>query len=392
MVKKPPASIEQWLEQVAADPSIPLELKNGAEDQIKLTSTSFSSGSMVKATESLRMRVIWHKSRRAEDLTSLMTDDPENGYTGYVSPENMSEARRIFNSKRHLLQGYLDEVKLRDERRHAAGKKTRPGTSMAEILQSDTIVPPEPPLAPHRPSEECGNFRIVLYWQLQGITKVKPGFPSDDELERTSCISKPGPEQERPAPPTPAAVNRLVTPLKPRIQTQTVQDTPKDGFQSTPELKSYWPARGGKANKPAPDESFINTAILLLLQTLTLDVGMDLDRLDWMATRLAFHLVEKVITENTDTGEVEELERNLMEAQVDGYLCRKSSPSDEALNEIPLAIIEAKPYTRSSADTKIRRQEGAEMACWISQSDESETGLLRSSSSGRKRYGPDDQD
>lgn len=383
--RRPPVSIEQWLKQVADDPSIPPEFKNGAEDQIKLTSTSFSSGSVVKASESLRMRVVWHKSRSLEALGSMMTDDPKHGYTGYVSTENKSEAGLMFNTKRSSWQPYFKELKMREDKERAADKKKRSRTRTAEPEQSDNgeAVPPWP--QQHRPTKECTSFRKILYWQRLGLTEVQPGVPSEDELEQTSSISKSGPGRELVAGPTLTAVNQPVTPLKTNLYGQSVQDTAIDGFQSTPQQISYYPARGGKSNTPAADESYINTALLLLLQNITLEHEVEFSRMDWLATRLPFHLTEKVTTINTDTGEDHTTTRKLMEARVDGYLCCKSSPLQESLNADAVAIIEAKPYTRSSAHSTIKRQEGAEMACWISQTGDSKTGLLRSSSSGRKR-------
>lgn len=383
--RRPPVSIEQWLKQVADDPSIPPEFKNGAENQIKLTSTSFSSGSVVKASESLRMRVVWHKTRSLEALGSMMTDDPKDGYTGYVSTENKSEASLMFNTKRSSWQPYFKELKMRQDKQRAADEKnrSRPRTAEPEQSNDGKAVPPWP--QPHRPTKECASFHKILYWQRLGLTKVKPGVPSQDELERTSGISKSGPERGTAAVPILAAGNQPVTPLKTKLHGQDVQDTAIDSLQSTPEQISYWPARGGKSNSPAADESYINTALLLLLQNITLEHEVEFSRLDWLATRLPFHLTEKVTTRNTDTGEDHTATRNLMEARVDGYLCCKSSPLEESLNADAVAIIEAKPYTRSSAHATIKRQEGAEMACWISQAGDSKAGLLRPSSSGRKR-------
>lgn len=380
---KPPVSIGQWLEQVAQDPSIPEEFKNGAEDQLKLSSTTFSSGSVVKATESLRMRVIWHKLRRIEALRSMMTDDPNDDYTGYVSAENILEANIIFNSKRNLWQPYFDELKLRMAYKKCRDKES---TDSAEPSQSDgTARPPQP--HPHKPSPECDVFYRALQWQCLGLTKPVPRNPSFDELKRTSSITKPGPDPTPTAIAGPTAVNRPVTPLKPKTLVQAVQETLQDDFQSTPAASSYYPARG---DQRAADESYINTSLLLLLQGV-LEVGVEFSSMEWLADRLPFNLMETVVTKNTDTGKVFKRVRKLMEARVDGYLCRKSDPFEEEFNTDALATIEAKRYTRSSAHSTIKRQEGAEMACWISQAGGSKTGLLRTSSSGRKRYVSDCQ-
>ncbi|KAG6364172.1 hypothetical protein INS49_005770 [Diaporthe citri] len=372
----PPISLESWLEQVDEDPDIPLEFKNGAQAQLKLSSTSFSSGSGLNSTESLHLRVIWSRYLRIEHLRNLMRDDPKTGYTGYVSAENHVTASLIFNAKRSLWQSYFKELGIRK-----AEMEKSFGTQAADV--SHGLAVPSQPLAPPR---QCGNFLLVLYWQLLSLATDKR-TPTDDELRRTSSISKPGPQpdHEPTALLTPSAFNRLVTPHKTILHGQTEQGTPTPGFQNTPQASSYHPARGGKFNEPATDEYYVNTALLELLHSIKLDVGTDFSSLDWLAKRLPLKLREVVPTKNPETGEIDVLMRELMEARLDGYLCRRSSPFEKGLNTEPLAILEAKPHTRLSALASIRRQEGAEMACWISQAGNSKTGLLQSSTSGRNR-------
>lgn len=377
---KPPVSIDQWLEQAAEDPSIPDEFKHGAEDQIRLSSTSFSSGSVVTATESHRMRIIWHKLRRIEDLGTMMKDDANENYTGYVSAENSLETSFIYNTKRHLWQQYLQELKKRAAYKESY-LKTRTGTANTSHSANMTI-PPRP--QPHRPSKECDGFYVALRWHLLGLKDFDTRVTSFDDLERTSSISKPGPDPRPTAVATFAAHNRPVTPLKPQANTQAVHEALPDEFQSTPHVLSFYPGRGGKSNRPASDESYTNMSLLLLLQAV-LDIGVEFSSMEWLADRLPFKLTETVITKNITTETTVEQAQKLMEARVDGYLCRKSDPFEEELNSDALAIIEVKPYVRSSAHPAIRRQEGAEMACWISQDDDSKAGLLRPSSSGRKR-------
>lgn len=314
----------------------------------------------------------------------MMTDDPNGNYRGYVSAENIFEANLIFNTKRNLWKPYFDELNLRTAYKN---RRDRASTVSTDPSQCDRIaMPPRP--HPHRPSNECHGFYRALRWQFLGLTKPAPENPSLEELERTSSITKPGPNPETTATKGPTAVNQPVTPLKPRTHVQVVQETVQDDFQSTPEASSYYPARGGESNIPAADESYINTGLLLLLQGV-LDVGVEFSSMEWLADRLPFNLTETIRTKNPSTGKVTKRVRKLMEARVDGYLCRKSDPFEERFNTDALAIIEAKRYTRSSAHSTIKRQEGAEMACWISQAGGSKTGLLRTSSSGRKRYVPD---
>lgn len=112
-----------------------------------------------------------------------------------------------------------------------------------------------------------------------------------------------------------------------------------------------------------------------------------LEHLDWMADRLSLKLY--------DRSSKSPAPRELMESRVDGYLCRRDyvqSSADKTkfsprFNQYPLAILEAKPFTRLSALSHIRWQESAEIASWVSGLEEKyeQVGLLRSSTSGRKR-------
>lgn len=373
----PPVNLKSWLKQVDKDPNIPAEFKNGAQNQLKICNTSFSSGSVLKPTESLHLRVIWSKYFEVKDLRHLMVDDPKTGYTGYVSAGNMSLASHIYNTKRLLWQPYFDEVEMRSA--EAMMSTSAPAVELSKNMAV--------PLESLRPSDECRNLYSALQFQCLVMKKAKEEDPTDEDLLRTFAVSKPGPEPDpKPAAmPHPSAVNKPITPHKFTGHGRKEHDTPTIGVHNTPEVMSYYPAPGGQFNKPAADETYVNTALILLLEGITVDVGVDFSSMDWLAARIPFKLSEEVTVRNSDTGEDNTRTRELMEARVDGYLCRSPSPFETTLNSAPLAIIETKPYTRSSAQSSIRRQEGAEMACWISQAGTSQTGLLRSSTSGRKR-------
>jgi hypothetical protein len=163
----------------------------------------------------------------------------------------------------------------------------------------------------------------------------------------------------------------------------------------TPAVPRSYPAVGGVQNPATTDENYVNTALLSLLQMLIyymreltvspnsrLDFrGLDFGALDWLADRLALKLYRR----QSGIGPAA-----LMEARLDGYLCKRSSqPSNGGplFNDLPLAIVEAKACVRSAGGSAIRWQESAEMACWVSSlAEESEhNGLLQSSASGRKR-------
>lgn len=374
----PPVSLQSWLEQVNADSKILEEFKNGGEAQLNLFSTKFSSGSGLSSTESLHLRVIFSRYFGFEPLKNLMMDDSKTEYTGYVSPENHIKANIIFSTNTPLWEPYFKELRLREP-----DSKKSSAILAAEASNAGRPVPAQP----LGPPKECGTFRSVFYWQLLSLTTDIDADPTDQDLRSTSSISKPGLEidPESPTESTPLYFNRPMTPFKPSFHGPMEQDTPTSGLHDTPQAVPYYPARGGQLNKPATDEYYVNTALLLLLQAIKLDVGGEFSRLDWLAKRLPLKLMVEDLTENTETGKFDTSMRQLMEARVDGYLCRRSNAFEKSLNTEPLAILEVKPFTRSSALASIRRQEGAEMACWISQAGNSETGLLRSSTSGRKR-------
>ncbi|KAK2604158.1 hypothetical protein N8I77_007109 [Diaporthe amygdali] len=365
-----PVSILTWLDQVDEDPSIPSEYKHGAQDQLKLSSTSLSSGSSLGSTGSLHLKTVWHPYPHIDSLGKLMTDDPISGYNGYVSSENNDKAGHIFGSKRARFQPYLGEMKL------LAAEEAK--AKITKESQSSGLAVPRQPL---RPSRDCENFRSASYWQSQ-ITATANGTSTSDGPQISYSITKSGGESVGPY--APLSVNQPPVPVTPKSQSSQ-QDTPKRTAHSTPEVTSYRLAKRGKSNRPAADESYVNTALLLLLQAIILEIEDEFSTLDWLATRLPLKIMDRITTANTNTEEDYTEVIQLMEARVDGYLCRRSHPLEKKLNSEPLAICEVKPFTRGSALTAIRRQEGAEMACWISQAGESNAGLLETSTSGRKR-------
>ena len=157
----------------------------------------------------------------------------------------------------------------------------------------------------------------------------------------------------------------------------------------TPLVPRTFQAAGGMRNPATSDETYVNMALLVLLQALTVsmaqrgksfDTRLDFGDLDWLADRLPLKLHRR----HSESQVVE-----LMEARVDGYLCkRRFEDGMPQFNNVPLAVVEAKACTRRAAGSAIRWQESAEMACWVSSLDEKHEnyGLLQSSTSGRKRY------
>lgn len=139
---------------------------------------------------------------------------------------------------------------------------------------------------------------------------------------------------------------------------------------------------GNPANSPSADETYANTSLLLLLQAATMTVGGVFSDIDWLAPRIPLRLTAAVLHPPSFDMK-SSTPRELLQAQVDGYLCKRKK--DGKMTTVPLAICEAKPFVRKSALASIRRQEGAEMACWINRCTD-DTGLLRCSTSGRKRF------
>lgn len=262
----------------------------------------------------------------------------------------------------------------------AAYTTWRQTTSTAESSNYDFTGPPRP--LPYRPSEDCGIFYQALHWQLLGLSEPLEASlaPYFDELEATSSITKFGPATapEPNAFTDATAVQLPVRPLNLEPHRQAVQDTLMDDFQNTLGVKSYYSARDGKVTKYA-EKSMISRSLVLLLQGVS-RIGVEFSGMEWLASPLPFNLVEEV---RTATGKVLEV-RKLMQARVFGYLCHKSNPFERP-NTDALAILEAKRYRRSLNLSSIKRQEGAMMACWISQAGDSRIGFLRSYSSGRKR-------
>ncbi|KAI0424496.1 hypothetical protein F5Y09DRAFT_353359 [Xylaria sp. FL1042] len=94
--------------------------------------------------------------------------------------------------------------------------------------------------------------------------------------------------------------------------------------------------------KAANDEQIVNTALLLYLNALS--IACSHVQGDWTLHRRQFV--------------VKSQGKKVYEARVDGYLRSRN-------NEVK-AIVEVKPFTRSSNHQSIKMQEAAQMAAWIS--------------------------
>lgn len=301
-----------------------------------------------------------------------MKNDPDIAWRGFVSAENIRKAELLFNKKSPLWQQYLNELRLED-----AEQESNTQTFARSLRPSGEKWPREF----LRPSLDCGLLGMALHSQrIVTLTTIKP---THEALERAYSTPSSQDDQDKPA--MRLTANQPIPPVTPRNINRQTQDTFTDVNGNTPVVDSYQPAKGGEHNKPAADEYIVNSALLEFLQSITMLVGAEISSLDWLGTRLPFRLAEFVTTTDPDTGDARMDKRPIMVARVDGYLCLRKSRFERQLNDAPLAIMEVKPFTFTSALTAIRRQEGAEMASWISQAGDSMTGLLQSSTSGRKR-------
>ncbi|KAL2258503.1 hypothetical protein VTK26DRAFT_8168 [Humicola hyalothermophila] len=120
------------------------------------------------------------------------------------------------------------------------------------------------------------------------------------------------------------------------MSTMSISEPPKtppkqvgEANMGTPAVPRSSPAVGGMQNPATSDETYVNTALLLLLQTLTLSMSelgksvdgrLDFGNLEWLADRLPLKMYRR---QPPGGSEHEDNAVGLMEARVDGYLCRR---------------------------------------------------------------------
>ncbi|KAH6635872.1 hypothetical protein F5144DRAFT_565692 [Chaetomium tenue] len=341
-------TVEKWVHQIRNNNEIRAEVKlPGRFNELAVSQGGFSnSGSSITHTEYLHLRAIWYRygAKHLDDFADLYRDNDQTGYKGFVSPHNDQLARELVSEDNmsSYLTTYLEEG------------KTKGGAS-----------------AYLHPSPECGYFSMVRYWQVMATMHTK-GSGTDNSKVHEPQAEK---EEARGRPTTPAGEQGSGGPSTVTTPPRQIQPTP-DSFR-TPAATSHPAAKGGAENPPSADEAYVNVALLLLLQAVAQEFHKHFPDLHWVPPRLALHL--KVPVFNSATREVED--KLLLEARVDGYLCRgKAGPSWEK----PMAICEAKSGPRRSIQISTERQEAAEMAAWICSHPLNE-GLLQNSNSGKKR-------
>ncbi|KAL2176745.1 uncharacterized protein P884DRAFT_270565 [Thermothelomyces heterothallicus CBS 202.75] len=341
-------SASSWKVEFREDEDIRDEVKrHGRLTQLAVSDCLFDkSGSDITHTEYLHLRTIWYRynGTHIESFTRLFRDDKETGYKGFISHTADEWASRLMSQKLAPLDQYLHEFQRRQ--------------GDPEYLH---------------PSPASGYFAMVRYWQVMAITHTKGDNEGRSKIFKPRIGSGPlvGTSSARP-----------VTP--PQQQEPQGADLPSQPSTSgippisaTPAARSYPAARGTAENRPSADEAYVNTALLLLLQAVTQLFHKNFEPLHWVPPRMALHL--KVPTANQDTKRYDE--SVLLEARMDGYLC--NGALEGGLSR-PLAICEAKSAVKSSIQVPTERQEAAEMAAWICNS-QSHVGLLQASASGRKR-------
>ncbi len=270
-----------------------------------------------------------------------------------MTKENDELATQIYDKLEPSFKGYLNHI-------HSKKDATRPGL-------------------------DCGPYFFPRYWQGLVMARIKSRYTAAEEAALSSKIWKSVASVDDDssidsfsADDDAASVNAVVasmasTSISERPKMPSKQVSQAQPQMETPAVPRSFPTTGGTQNPPTSDETYVNTALLLLLQTLTLSMAelgkslhnrLDFGDLDWLADRLPLKLYRR----QSGGGPVE-----LMEARVDGYLCKRDyHPHDKngailpRLNNLPLAIVETKPCVRSSGGTSIRWQESAEMACWVS--------------------------
>lgn len=225
-------------------------------------------------------------------------------------------------------------------------------------LYLNSILPAQQQQQPTQASlSPLGLFALVRYYQLA----------TEKEHEEQNCLSRPkidfspvaGRTRSRQAAPARPSGPPETPTRPPRGEQEEAEilfrdlelDSPSKSSPepSTPEIpETLSPANPSDPDwveaaefKAANDEQIVNTALLLYLNALS--IACPQVQGDWTLHRRQFVLKSKG--------------KKVYEARVDGYLRSRK-------NEVK-AIVEVKPFTRSSNPQSIKMQEAAQMAAWI---------------------------
>ncbi|KAH6628829.1 hypothetical protein F5144DRAFT_550076 [Chaetomium tenue] len=314
------------------------------------TNWQFSSGSSLTEREYLLLRVIWnHRDHIGEFRTymrnnSALTRDSTPGlYKGYVSPKNDDLARHIYQELAPRFRGYLEDI-----------RSNKDGT---------------------RPGAGCGLFLPTRYLQGLVMSRIKKHHTEVEAAAMPSKVWKSGDPVDTTSPGDSDSDDNanMATTSMAKMNISEVPKTPvKQGALAQPQTET--PAVGGMRNPSTTDENYVNTAFLSLLQILTyhirelaescnsgldvrgldfgtldfgtldfgtLDFGtLDFGTLDWLADRLPLKLYRRQPGAELAA---------LMEARVDGYLCKRGSlPEKDGV--VPQACFKVEVLVRHAAD------------------------------------------
>ncbi|VUC32694.1 unnamed protein product [Clonostachys rosea] len=133
----------------------------------------------------------------------------------------------------------------------------------------------------------------------------------------------------------------------------TEPDAPRRTTPYAPSINSVSSETHLLTKRP-PDEAVVNKSVCELLQGITMNHPAVKGKYKWSIFRKTFHVLQ-----------IREKVEKVMTSQTDG--CLQIVRDNFLLEDFPtLSIIEAKPIRRKSKLNAISRQEGAEMAAWIS--------------------------
>ena len=294
-----------------------------------LTSIRLESASKMSFEQFLLLRVIATERKGCLEFY----DECEKGR--HITPEAMNLAKSFLDSYGSW-QRYLDQV--------------RENVSLEAKETHSSVVE--------------GTFALVLHYQRRslGMDKLPP---ADEPLAKVIIAEAPRVTRASAAkaanPQTPTRKERHASYAE-NVTGEELDDIYAIGLEDlgineTPttttsekigKLSPYSPVSGiqAKGYKAIEDEQIVNSALILLLQALSLHHPSV--RGEWSLYRQGFIL--------RDTSK-----EKIYEAQVDGVFRNTASAA-------PTMIAEVKPYVRQSSVTvydKIRIQEGAQLAAWI---------------------------
>ncbi|OAA58206.1 hypothetical protein ISF_06745 [Cordyceps fumosorosea ARSEF 2679] len=347
-----PQSVEEWLALVQREEFIDSAVKSG-QKLMHVAQTAYESGSNIRPSEFLHLRAFWDIKSGLDLMDYLYRDNDKTEYRGYVSPANDVKAAELFSKMSRFWTRYLEAI------RNDLG------------LATDI---------------ECGGWETVRFLQEMTCYHIKPSQNTPFKGNVFKGGYSPADDDDGDG----SAIHGLRAKFE-NMKLKTAQsDETKMGPHGTPYVEPFHMAAKSDYNHPSKDEMYPNTALLFLLEEVRKEISAEVPLFNWILPRLGLHLLASKPNSRKNQNFIKGTKTELMQAQVDGYLCRRDEDQDEDgqssnFSEIPLAICEAKPFVRVQHAERTLRQETAEMACWIAQHGHSQEGLLQRSKSGRYR-------